>query len=110
MIKSLWAKITGASILQKAARTTAYTVINFGSSQLIRLLSNLVLTRLLFPEAFGIMALSGLLLTKLPPEVIALPVSELRLEKNAFNRLPDGFALMTAPSAAPASTPAGREV
>lgn len=65
MIKSLWAKITGASILQKAARTTAYTVINFGSSQLIRLLSNLVLTRLLFPEAFGIMALSGLLLTAL---------------------------------------------
>lgn len=65
MIKSLWAKLTGASTLQKAARTTAYTILNFGSSQLIRLLSNLVLTRLLYPEAFGVMALASLLLTAL---------------------------------------------
>ena len=65
MIKSLLDKLTGASILQKAARTTLYTILNFGSAQLIRLLGNLVLTRILFPEAFGIMALATLLLTAL---------------------------------------------
>lgn len=65
MIKSLVGKLTGASILQKAARTTLYSILNFGSSQLIRLLGNLVLTRILYPEAFGVMALASLLLTAL---------------------------------------------
>jgi O-antigen/teichoic acid export membrane protein len=65
LIKSLIAKISGTSIVQKAARTSALTILNFGSSQLIRLLSNLILTRLLYPEAFGIMALASLLITAL---------------------------------------------
>lgn len=38
-------------------RGGALTAIEFGTRQLLRLASNLVLTRLLFPEAFGLMAL-----------------------------------------------------
>jgi O-antigen/teichoic acid export membrane protein len=38
---------------------------SFGGSQVMRLASNLVLTRLLFPEAFGIMALIQVVLTGL---------------------------------------------
>lgn len=38
---------------------------HFGASQFLRLLSNLLLTRLLFPEAFGLMALVTVFLTGL---------------------------------------------
>ena len=38
-------------------RASTWTIAGHGGAQLIRLASNLVLTRLLFPEAFGIMAL-----------------------------------------------------
>jgi O-antigen/teichoic acid export membrane protein len=38
-------------------RGAALTVIAFGGSNLLRLASNLILTRILFPEAFGLMAL-----------------------------------------------------
>ena len=38
-------------------RGAAWTVGGYGASQVLRLGSNLVLTRLLFPEAFGLMAL-----------------------------------------------------
>lgn len=48
--------------MARAARSSALTVLGFGSSQLIRLASNLILTRLLFPEAFGMMALVSVLL------------------------------------------------
>ncbi len=65
MLTSIFEKIKGSSILQRAVRSSAFTVINFGSTQFIRLASNLVLTRLLFPEAFGIMALATVLLTAL---------------------------------------------
>jgi len=51
--------------MQKAVRSSALTIGYFGASQIIRLLSNLVLTRLLFPEAFGIMALATVFLTGL---------------------------------------------
>jgi len=36
----------------------SWTVINFGANNLLRLISNLVLTRLLSPEIFGLMALA----------------------------------------------------
>lgn len=47
----------GTSLEARAARSLSLTVASFGTSQLIRLASNLILTRLLFPEAFGLMAL-----------------------------------------------------
>ena len=40
-----------------AVRGSAWTIIGFGIAQALRLGGNLILTRLLFPEAFGIMAL-----------------------------------------------------
>jgi O-antigen/teichoic acid export membrane protein len=40
-------------------RSSAWTIFGYGTSQAIRLGSNLILTRLLFPEAFGLMALVG---------------------------------------------------
>jgi O-antigen/teichoic acid export membrane protein len=39
------------------AKASAWTIIAFGSSQLLRLSSNLILTRLLMPEMFGLMAI-----------------------------------------------------
>ena len=42
---------------QKALRGSLWTLGGYGGSQILRLISNLVLARLLFPEAFGLMAL-----------------------------------------------------
>jgi len=47
----------GAGLKAKALRGSAWTVLGYGTSQVVRLLSNLVLTRILFPEAFGLMAI-----------------------------------------------------
>lgn len=46
-----------AGIWARVARGSAYTVVGFGLAQVIRLAANLILARLLFPEAFGLMAL-----------------------------------------------------
>lgn len=54
---SVLAKFQGSSLGARALRSSALIVGGFGVSQLIRLGSNLILTRLLFPEAFGLMAL-----------------------------------------------------
>jgi O-antigen/teichoic acid export membrane protein len=43
-------------------RSSAITVMGFGAGQVIRLASNLILTRLLFPEAFGMMAMVSVFL------------------------------------------------
>ncbi|MDM7459433.1 MAG: oligosaccharide flippase family protein [Paracoccus sp. (in: a-proteobacteria)] len=48
---------TGEGLVQRAFRGSAFTIIGFGGQQGIRLASNLILTRLLFPEVFGIMAI-----------------------------------------------------
>ena len=40
-----------------SARAALWTLFGFGSSKVIQLLSNLVLTRILFPEAFGLMVI-----------------------------------------------------
>jgi O-antigen/teichoic acid export membrane protein len=47
---------------RKLAGVAAVEVVGFGVSQLLRLGSNLVLARLLFPEAFGLMAMLSLVL------------------------------------------------
>ncbi|KIN61595.1 Polysaccharide biosynthesis protein [Sulfitobacter noctilucae] len=41
----------------RVARSVSWIILGYGASQAIRLASNLILTRLLFPEAFGLMAL-----------------------------------------------------
>lgn len=55
----------GDGLRARALRGTAFTFFGFGTQQFLRLLSNLVLTRLLFPEAFGLMALVMVVLTGL---------------------------------------------
>lgn len=60
-MKTLISKVQGLfrgdGLRARAVRSSALTVGGFGASQVIRLASNLILTRLLFPEAFGTMAL-----------------------------------------------------
>ncbi|CUH64608.1 Teichuronic acid biosynthesis protein TuaB [Thalassovita gelatinovora] len=47
----------GSSLTERALRSSAITSLGFVVYQGLRLISNLVLTRILFPEAFGLMAL-----------------------------------------------------
>jgi O-antigen/teichoic acid export membrane protein len=54
MIRSL---MGGAGIGARLIRSSGWISLSFGVSQVFRLASNLILTRLLFPEAFGLMAL-----------------------------------------------------
>ncbi|MFC6638676.1 oligosaccharide flippase family protein [Sulfitobacter sediminilitoris] len=49
----------GNRLMARVARSASWIVLGYGASQAIRLASNLILTRLLFPEAFGLMALVG---------------------------------------------------
>jgi len=56
-LTSLASSLTGDTLTARAFRGTALTMLNFGGAQFLRLVSNLILTRLLFPEAFGLMAL-----------------------------------------------------
>lgn len=57
--------VSGDSLMARALRSSMLTVSGYGFAQVVRLLSNLVLTRLLFPEAFGLMALVTVFLTGL---------------------------------------------
>ena len=45
------------SLKKLAIRGTIWTIAGYGSSQILRFSSNLILTRLLFPELFGLMTL-----------------------------------------------------
>ena len=45
------------SLGQRVLRSSVVTIAGYGFNQVVRLGSNLILTRLLFPEAFGLMAL-----------------------------------------------------
>lgn len=47
----------------RAIRSSGLTVVRFGGQNALRLASNLILTRLLFPEAFGIMAIIQVVLS-----------------------------------------------
>lgn len=53
------------SIKKLAIRGAVWTIVGYGSSQVLRFGSNLVLTRLLFPELFGLMTIVGVFLTGL---------------------------------------------
>lgn len=56
-MKRLTTYLSGQSITQRVLRGSAISGIGYFLSQGIRLASNLILTRLLFPDAFGLMAL-----------------------------------------------------
>jgi hypothetical protein len=56
---------SGQDILARALRGSAITAAAYALAQGLRLVSNLILARLLFPEAFGLMALVAVVLTGL---------------------------------------------
>ncbi|HHY02806.1 MAG TPA: oligosaccharide flippase family protein [Paracoccus sp.] len=49
--------LQGDGLGRRALRGSLWTILGFGGAQGLRLASNLILTRLLFPEVFGVMAL-----------------------------------------------------
>lgn len=53
-------QVRGGRLMARVMRSGAWIVLGYGGSQGLRLASNLILTRLLFPEAFGLMALISL--------------------------------------------------
>lgn len=55
----------GNGLRAKALKSSSITFLTYGLEQLLRLTSNLILTRLLYPEAFGIMALASTILVGL---------------------------------------------
>jgi O-antigen/teichoic acid export membrane protein len=48
---------SGGSLKAKAAKGAVWSIVGYGGGQVLRFVGNLILTRLLFEEAFGIMAL-----------------------------------------------------
>jgi O-antigen/teichoic acid export membrane protein len=56
-MRAVRAVFSGEGLGARALRSSALTVASFGATQVLRLASNLVLAWLLFPEAFGIMAI-----------------------------------------------------
>lgn len=55
----------GQGLKARAARSSFWTVVEIVGKNLLRLASNLILTRLLFPEAFGLMAIVQVFTTAL---------------------------------------------
>ncbi|MEC8042461.1 MAG: oligosaccharide flippase family protein, partial [Pseudomonadota bacterium] len=55
----------GSGLMTRAFRSSAINAGGYAGFQFLRLLSNLVLTRILFPEAFGIMALISVVMVGL---------------------------------------------
>lgn len=65
MLSQLKSLFSGEGLKARALRSTLFTGLGFGSENVMRLISNLILTRLLFPEAFGLMALIQVVLAGL---------------------------------------------
>ena len=57
--------MSSVSLKKLAIRGAAWTILGYGTSQILRLGGNLVLTRLLVPELFGLMALVQVFITGL---------------------------------------------
>ena len=62
MFRTISGLFEGDGYTARAARGSILMALNFGGQNVLRLASNLLLTRLLFPEAFGLMALVQLVL------------------------------------------------
>ena len=56
-MKQMAQRFWGTGLLARVLRSASWLMIGYGSSQALRLAANLILARLLFPEAFGLMAL-----------------------------------------------------
>lgn len=59
------ARLQGSGLMARALRSASWMIVGYGGSQAMRLASNLILTRILFPEAFGMMALVTVIVTGL---------------------------------------------
>lgn len=57
MTGRLYQLTKGQTLAARALRSGGLTLLGYGGGQALRLASNLILTRLLFPEAFGLMSL-----------------------------------------------------
>ncbi|OIQ44998.1 MAG: polysaccharide biosynthesis protein [Roseobacter sp. MedPE-SW] len=56
-MKQLTRHFAGQGLMARVLRSASWVMIGYGGSQALRLAANLILARLLFPEAFGLMAL-----------------------------------------------------
>lgn len=56
-MKIITKHLQGEGLRARAMRGSVWAIAGYGISQVLRLAANLILTRLLFPEAFGMMAL-----------------------------------------------------
>lgn len=65
MIGRLRSLLRGDGLGARAFRGSILTFAGFGAGMMLRLVSNLILTRILFPEAFGLMALVTVVITGL---------------------------------------------
>ena len=61
-VTRLQSLFSGGNLTARIIRAAFFSIGSFGLSQGIRLVSNLLLTRILFPEAFGLMGLVNVLL------------------------------------------------
>lgn len=57
MFNRVFKAFKGDGYQARAIRSTGFVLLNFGGENILRLVSNIILARLLFPEAFGLMAL-----------------------------------------------------
>lgn len=64
-MKFLIKNFKGENLRARVLRSSSITFASYGLQQVLRLISNLILTRILFPEAFGIMALATAILVGL---------------------------------------------
>lgn len=64
-INSILSQFVGEGVGARARRGSIWSFIDFGGSQGLRFVSNLLLTRLLVPEAFGLMTLSSVIIVGL---------------------------------------------
>lgn len=62
MLTAVRRRLTDDGMRARVMRGSMLTIIGFGATQALRLGSNLILTRLLFPEAFGLMTIVTLFL------------------------------------------------
>lgn len=63
IITKFRSSLSGAQTLrQRATLASAWTIAGFGIQKVVQLASNLILTHLLFPAAFGLMALANVIL------------------------------------------------
>lgn len=61
-MQAIMSRFRGTSLNARFMRSSMFTLGGYASGQFLRLASNLILTRLLFPEAFGMMALVSVLM------------------------------------------------